>query len=69
MSSIHVLRDANAKDKRIKQNNAHLWLSGDFNLIGIDWDNYSIKNKSQNTKQCRQLVDICRDNHLEQVVT
>jgi hypothetical protein len=30
----------------------------DFNLGGIDWDTYSIKNKAQNTKQCKQLLDI-----------
>jgi hypothetical protein len=27
------------------------------------------KNKAQNTKQCKQLLDICQNNYLEQVVT
>ena len=54
---------------RIRQSeNSHLWLVGDFNLSGIDWTTYSIKPKSQNTKQCKQLIDICQDNYLEQVV-
>ncbi|CAC5424368.1 unnamed protein product [Mytilus coruscus] len=55
---------------RIRQSeNCHLWLGGDFNLGGIDWNNYSIKQKAYNTKQCQQLIDICPDNYLEQVVT
>ncbi|CAC5397146.1 unnamed protein product [Mytilus coruscus] len=49
--------------------NCHLWLGGDFNLGGIDWNNYSIKQKAYNSKQCQQLIDICQDNYLEQVVT
>jgi hypothetical protein len=32
-------------------------------------DTYFIKNKAQNTKQCQQLLDICQNNYLEQVVT
>jgi hypothetical protein len=55
---------------RIRQSqNANIWLGGDFNLGGIDWDTYSIKNKAQNTKQCKQLLDIYQNNYLEQVVT
>ncbi|CAG2220727.1 unnamed protein product [Mytilus edulis] len=55
---------------RIKRSeNCHLWLGGDFNLGGIDWNNYSIKQKAYNSKQCQQLIDICQDNYLEQVVT
>jgi hypothetical protein len=41
---------------------------GDFNLGGIEWHNYSIKSKAKNTKQCKQLLDICQDNCLEHVV-
>ncbi|KAK3108516.1 hypothetical protein FSP39_009662 [Pinctada imbricata] len=48
--------------------NAHVWLGGDFNLGGIEWDNYTIKTKAQNTRQCKQLIDICHNNYLEQVV-
>ncbi|KAK3085493.1 hypothetical protein FSP39_004174 [Pinctada imbricata] len=48
--------------------NANIWLGGDFNLGGIDWDNYALKSKSQNTRQCKQLIDQCQDNYLEQVV-
>ncbi|CAG2252996.1 SMARCAD1 [Mytilus edulis] len=55
---------------RIKRSeNCHLWLGGDFNLGGIDWNNYSIKQKAYNSKQCQQLIDLCQDNYLEQVVT
>jgi hypothetical protein len=46
----------------------NLDIYGDFNLGGIEWHNYSIKSKAQNTKQCKQLLDICQDNCLEQVV-
>jgi hypothetical protein len=54
---------------RIRQSqNANIWLGGDFKLGGIDWDTYSIKSKAQNTKQCKQLLDICQNNYLEQVV-
>jgi hypothetical protein len=52
----------------IYQKNPTVWLGGDFNLGGIEWHNYSIKSKAQNTKQCKQLLDICQDNCLEQVV-
>ena len=55
--------------QRIRQNNnSQVWLGGDFNLGGIEWHNYSFKSKAQNTKQCKQLLDICQDNCLEQVV-
>ena len=55
--------------QRIRQNNnSQVWLGGDFNLGGIEWHNYSIKSKALNTKQCKQLLDICQDNCLEQVV-
>ena len=55
--------------ERIRQNNnSQVWLGGDFNLGGIEWHNHSIKSKAQNTKQCKQLLDICQDNCLEQVV-
>jgi hypothetical protein len=49
---------------RWKNQNANIWLGGDFNLGGIEWDTYSIKNKAQNTKQCKQLLDICQNNYL-----
>jgi hypothetical protein len=36
---------------RIRQSqNANIWLGGNFNIGGIDWDTYSIKNKAQNTE-------------------
>ena len=55
---------------RIRQSqNATIWLGGDFNIRGIDWDAYSIKSKAQNTKQCKQQLDIRQNNYLEQVVT
>ena len=55
--------------QRIRQNNnSQVLLGGDFNLGGIEWHNYSIKGKAQNTKQCKQLLDVCQDNCLELVV-
>jgi hypothetical protein len=43
----------------------YTFLGGLFTFLGY---NYSIKSKALNTKQCKQLLDICQDNCLEQVV-
>jgi hypothetical protein len=37
---------------------AYIWLGGDFNLPGIDWQNENIKLNSQHTVKCHQLLDI-----------
>ena len=50
---IHLEKSIN----RIRQSeNSHLWLGGDFNLGGINWDTYSTTPKSQNTKQCTVMI-------------
>jgi hypothetical protein len=48
--------------------NSHIWLGGDFNLGGINWENGSIRPKASNTKQCKQLLDISHNHALEQMV-
>jgi hypothetical protein len=48
--------------------NSHIWLGGDFNLGGINWENGSIRSKASNTKQCKQPLDISHDHALEQMV-
>ena len=51
------------------QTDWHIWLGGDFNLCGINWENGSIRPKARNTKQCKQLLDISHDHALEQMVS
>ena len=45
-----------------------IWLGGDFNLSGIDWQNENIKHNSQHTAECHQLLDISKTAFLDQLV-
>jgi hypothetical protein len=47
---------------------AHIWIGGDFNLPGIDWQNVNIKHNSQHTAECHQLLDISKNAFLDQLV-
>jgi hypothetical protein len=47
---------------------SNIWLSGDFNLSHIDWDNQSTLPKCPKPGQCRQLLDIANDFNLEQMI-
>jgi len=47
---------------------AHLWLGGDFNLADINWDNECPAPHANNKTQCQQLIDICKNTYLEQIV-
>jgi hypothetical protein len=38
--------------------NCHIWLGGDFNLGGIDWENGSVPTGSTNSTQSHQLTEI-----------
>ena len=49
---------------------AHVWLGGDrdFNLGDIDWRNECLKTSASNAGLCHQLLNISKDNYLDQLV-
>ena len=49
--------------------NAHVWLSGDFNLGDIDWAANCAKGPASKPRLCNQLLNIANDRFLQQVVT
>ena len=51
--------------KILAHKGAHIWLGGDFNLPGIDWQNENIKHNSQHTVECHQLLDISKNAFLD----
>ena len=69
MTDESVIQKLDKSIYMVKQShNSHIWLGGDFNLGGVNWENGSIKPKASNTKQCKQLLDISHDHALEQMV-
>ena len=46
---------------------AHLWISGDFNLPDIDWEEEIVKPNASNSSVCNQLLT--KDAHLYKIVT
>jgi hypothetical protein len=54
--------------KILAHKGARIWLGGDFNLPGIDWQNENIKHNSQHTAECHQLLDISKNAFLDQLV-
>ena len=54
--------------KILAHKGAHIWLGGDFNLPGIDWQNENIKHNSQHTAECHQLLDISNNAFLDLLV-
>ena len=54
--------------KILAHKGAHIWLGGDFNLPGIDWQNENIKLNSQHTAECHQLLDINNNAFLDLLV-
>lgn len=50
-------------------NGAHLWIGGDFNLPGIDWENECTKTNVPNVTKSNQLLDIAKNAYLDQLVT
>ena len=69
MTDESIIQELDKSIYRVKQSpNSHIWLGDDFNLGGINWENGSIRPKASNTKQCKQLLDICHDHALEQMV-
>ena len=70
MTDESIIQELDRSIYRVKQSpNSHIWLSGDFNLGGINWKNGSIRPRASNTKQCKQLLDISHDHALEQMVS
>ena len=47
---------------------AHGWLGGDFNLGDIDWSNECVRPYANDSGLCKQLLDISKDNFLDQLV-
>ena len=47
---------------------AHIWLGGDFNLGDIDWENDCVKPYASKSGLCHQLLNISKDNYLDQLV-
>ena len=43
------------------QNGAHLWISGDFNLADIDWNDECVQPYPSHGAQCQQLLTISKD--------
>jgi hypothetical protein len=46
-----------------------IWLAGDFNFPGIDWESQSLKPNAQYAILSRQMLEIAADFGLDQVVT
>ncbi|XP_072028441.1 uncharacterized protein [Amphiura filiformis] len=61
------LRDSLSKIKR--SNRSHIWLAGDFNLPGVDWDSQSVTPNSQYVGLSKHMLEIAADFGLEQMVT
>ena len=50
------------------QHKNNIWIGGDFNLAGIDWNNLTTLPSSPNTKICSALIETINDFSLSQVV-
>ena len=48
---------------------SHIWLGGDFNLPGIDWDSESVKPYATHSQKSHQLLTVARNCFLDQMVT
>ena len=49
--------------------NSHIWIGGDFNFPGYDWEKDCIKPGCSQPELTRRFVNIMADNNLTQVVT
>ena len=48
---------------------SHIWLGGDFNLPGIDWDSESVKPYATHSQESHQLLSVAKNCFLDQMVT
>ena len=48
---------------------SHIWLGGDFNLPGIDWESECVKPYASHPSESQQLLTIAKDCFLDQMVT
>ena len=55
--------------KLCNRTNSHVWLGGDFNFPGFDWNNNTIKASCNQPELTRRFLGIMEDNNLTQVVT
>ena len=49
-------------------NGSHLWLGGDFNLPGIDWQNECVRPYAAHSAVCHQMLDISKNSYIDQLV-
>jgi hypothetical protein len=54
--------------KIVAHKGAHIFVGVYFNLSGIDCQNENIKHNSQHTAECHQLLDISKNDFLDQLV-
>ena len=47
---------------------AHIWIGGDFNLDGINWESNSVREHAYHSKTCQELLNLATHWGLEQVV-
>ena len=48
---------------------SHIWLGGDFNLPGINWDSESVKPYATHSQESHQLLSVAKNCFLDQMVT
>src|SRR5437870_144741 len=65
-SSLQLL---NSSLQRLRTTNSNVWLAGDFNLPGIDWELGITKNDSRFKNQHDEFLDILNDHGLTQIIT
>ena len=54
--------------KVLYSRNCNVWLGGDFNLGGVNWQNSSVSTGARNSRNCQQLIDLTNDHGLKQMV-
>ena len=54
--------------KVLYNRNCNVWLGGNFNLGGINWQNSSVSTGARNSRNSQQLLDLTNDHGLEQML-
>jgi len=58
----------NSLNKIKRNSNSQIWLAGDFNLPGVNWDTLSVKAGGRYVGLSKQMIEIANDFGLEQMV-
>ena len=56
-------------DRLCNQTSSHVWVGGDFNFPGYNWQDTHIKPGCNQPELTRRFVDILADNNLTQVIS